>query len=303
VTSLDATRIEPRRFTAIRWLTSLRPEYAHRARRTLRSSDRDLRTQASAPGRDSAGVEMETRVFVQGYRIGLLSVVACLLAACNYGEDSSGTASATGSSSTSTAGSQPVASATQTPPTSTDDHAPQISGTAAATATVGQNYSFQPSATDADNDALTFALAGAPSWLTINSATGRVSGTPTSADVGVDAGIVVEVSDGKASVSLTPFSITVAAASSGTSGGSVDLAWAAPTENTDGSALVNLNGYKIYYGHESKNYTTTITITNPGLTSYVIDSLPAGTYFFTVTATTSSGVQSGYSPEASTTIS
>jgi hypothetical protein len=119
------------------------------------------------------------------------------------------------------------------------------------------------------------------------------------------------VSDGKATVSLAPFSIEVAAAGSGGGGtggpgsgstGTVDLAWAPPTENTDGSALVNLNGYKIYYGHESKNYTTTITISNPGLTSYVIDSLPPGTYFFTVTATTSSGVQSGYSPEASTTI-
>ena len=66
---------------------------------------------------------------------------------------------------------------------------------------------------------------------------------------------------------------------------------------------MNLNGYKIYYGTSSKNYTQTITISNPGLTSYVIDSLPPGTYFFSVTATTSNGVQSGYSPEASTTIS
>jgi hypothetical protein len=202
----------------------------------------------------------------------------------------------------------------QAPPTSAGDYAPQISGVAASTATVGQSYSFQPSATDADNDILTFALAGAPSWLTVNPATGRLSGTPTSADVGVDAGILVQVSDGKATVSLAPFSITVAAAASGTgsgggsgpgsgSTGSVDLTWVPPTENTDGSALANLNGYKIYYGHESKNYTTTITISNPGLTSYVIDSLPPGTYFFTVTATTSSGVQSGDSPEASTTIS
>jgi len=193
---------------------------------------------------------------------------------------------------------------------------------AAATATVGQTYSFQPSATDADNDVLTFAISGAPSWLTLNAATGRLSGTPTSADVGVDAGIVLQVSDGKATVSLTPFNITVAAANGGGTGsgggtgagsgsgsgtgtsatGSVDLAWVPPTENTDGSALVNLNGYRIYYGPSSKNYTTTITITNPGLTRYVIESLPAGKYFFSVTATTSSGIQSSYSPEASTTI-
>ena len=128
------------------------------------------------------------------------------------------------------------------------DHAPQISGVAATTATVGQSYSFQPSATDADGDVLTFSVSGAPSWLALNAATGRLSGTPTNADVGVDTGIVVQVSDGKATVSLAPFTITVAPATStaggnggGTGGGSggtgissVDLAWVPPTENTDG---------------------------------------------------------------------
>jgi Putative Ig domain len=217
VTSLEAFRVQPHRFTATRWLTSLRPESAHRARRTLRSLDCDLRTQTSAPGRDCAGVEMETRAFVRGCRVSLLSVVAGLLAACNYGQDSSSTAS-TNSSTTSTGGAQPVVSGSPAPPSAVGDHAPQISGIAAATATVGQSYSFQPSATDADNDALTFAISGAPNWLSVNSATGRVSGTPTSADVGVDANIVVLVSDGKATVSLAPFSIEVAAAGSGGGG-------------------------------------------------------------------------------------
>jgi hypothetical protein len=114
--------------------------------------------------------------------------------------------------------------------------------------------------------------------------------------------IIEQVTDGKSTAALAAFSITVAAIGGSTGTGSVDLAWVPPTENTDGSVLANLNGYKIYYGHSSNNYTTTITISNPGLTSYVIDSLPPGTYFFSVTATTSSGVQSGYSPEASTTI-
>jgi Putative Ig domain len=245
--------------------------------------------------------------------MGLVFVVTCVLAACNYGEDSSAPASAGSAFGAPPTGS-PVVSGAQTPPTTvTGDHAPQISGAAATTASVGQSYSFQPSATDADGDVLTFSISGAPNWVKLNSATGLITGTPTSADVGVDAGIVLQVSDGKATVSLAPFTITVAAAASSTGGGgtsgggttgtgTVDLAWVPPTENTDGSTLVNLNGYKIYYGHSSKNYTATITISNPGLTSYVIDSLPPGTYFFSVTATTSSGVQSGYSPEASTTI-
>jgi hypothetical protein len=86
-------------------------------------------------------------------------------------------------------------------------------------------------------------------------------------------------------------------------GGNVSLSWQAPTENTNGSALQNLGGYIIHYGTASKQYTSQVTITNPGLTSYVVESLPAGTYYFSMTATTSAGVQSSPSSEAHTTIS
>ena len=248
---------------------------------------------------------MQTRVFVRCSNFVSMFVVAAALTACNYGEDSSLPASSAGSTSSSGTPS-PVVSGTQgASTTASGDHAPQIFGAAAATASVGVMYSFQPTATDADGDALTFSLSGAPSWLKVNSATGLVSGTPTNADIGVDAGIVLQVSDGSSVVSLAPFTINVAAAAAGGGGngtGSVDLAWVPPTENTDGSALSDLSGYRIYYGNASKNYTTTITISNPGLTSYVIESLPPGTYYFSVTATTSTGVQSAYSPEASTTI-
>jgi Putative Ig domain len=183
---------------------------------------------------------------------------------------------------------------------STVDAAPQISGVAATTAKVGQSYSFQPSAKDADNHALTFTLSGAPSWLAFNPATGRISGTPTSADVGMDKAILLQVSDGTSSVSLAPFNITVLA--SGSSGGNVSLSWQAPTDNTNGSALLNLSGYVIHYGSVSQTYTSAITIDNPGLTSYVVEDLPPGTYYFSMTSTTTSGTQSSPSAEASTTI-
>jgi hypothetical protein len=85
--------------------------------------------------------------------------------------------------------------------------------------------------------------------------------------------------------------------------GNVSLSWEAPTENTNGTALQNLGGYVIHYGSVSRQYTSQITISNPGLTRYVVESLPAGTYYFSMTATTTSGVQSSPSAEASTTIS
>jgi hypothetical protein len=90
---------------------------------------------------------------------------------------------------------------------------------------------------------------------------------------------------------------------SGTSYGVATLSWLPPNENTDGSALTNLAGYKIYYGTEEGNYTEVITIDNAGIVDYVIENLPAGnTYYFVVTAFDSSGLESGYSAVGSKTI-
>jgi hypothetical protein len=183
----------------------------------------------------------------------------------------------------------------------TADPAPQISGVAAPAAKVGQAYSFQPSAKDSRNAALTYSISGAPKWTTFSATTGRLSGTPTTADVGVDPNIIVQVSNGKSSAALAAFTITVAAV--GSNAGSASLSWVAPTLNTDGSALADLGGYVIHYGTVSKIYTTSITVSNPGLTRYVVEDLPAGTYYFSMTATATDGAQSSPSAEASTTIS
>jgi Fibronectin type III domain len=87
------------------------------------------------------------------------------------------------------------------------------------------------------------------------------------------------------------------------SSSNVTLSWTAPTENTDGSVLVNLHGYVIHYGTVANDLTSSITISNPGVTTYVVDNLAAGTYYFTLSATTTGGVQSVNSNEASITIS
>ena len=137
-----------------------------------------------------------------------------------------------------------------------------------------------------------------PAWATFDSASGRISGKPTVADVGSYKAIVVTVTDGKAEARLPEF--VVAVVQNGDA--SVTLSWVPPTENTDGTPLVNLKGYEIHYGNASGAYSTTIPIDNPGITRYVIDGLGAGTYFFAVTAHSASGVESDFSGEVSTTI-
>ncbi len=87
-----------------------------------------------------------------------------------------------------------------------------------------------------------------------------------------------------------------------TAANAVLLSWQAPTENTNGSELTDLSGYTIHYGTQSQNYTSEIEVDNPGLTAYVVDNLSPGTYYFAVTAITSEGYQSTYSPEVSATV-
>jgi hypothetical protein len=94
--------------------------------------------------------------------------------------------------------------------TATDGNAsPTISGTPAASVSVGNSYSFTPAAADTDGDPLTFSITNKPAWASFNTATGALTGTPSQADVGTSAAVTISVGDGSASASLPAFTITV----------------------------------------------------------------------------------------------
>ena len=173
--------------------------------------------------------------------------------------------------------------------------APVISGSPATSVSAGTAYSFRPTASDANGDPLTFTMTNKPTWAMFDGATGQLSGTPTAAQVGTYANIVIAVSDGKTSTALPVFSIAVTQISSG----SATLSWTAPTQNTDGSALTNLAGYRILYGTSQSALTQTLQIANPGLTTCVIENLSPGTYYFAVRAYSSTGGESADSTVAS----
>jgi hypothetical protein len=178
------------------------------------------------------------------------------------------------------------------------NRAPTISGNPATSVQAGTAYSFQPTASDPDGDTLTFSIQNRPSWATFSTSTGRLSGTPSAA--GTFSNIVISVSDGRGgTASLPGFAITVSAPVTG----SATLTWTAPTQNTDGSPLTNLAGYKILYGTSPGSLTNVITINNPGLTTYVIDNLPAGTWYFGMRAVNSQSVESATTNIVSKTIS
>jgi len=175
--------------------------------------------------------------------------------------------------------------------------APKISGSPLTSITAGSAYSFTPTASDANGDPLTFSIANKPVWATFSTTNGKLSGTPTAAQVGAYANVAIKVSDGKASASLAAFTINVIAAGSAT--GSATLSWTPPTQNTDGSTLTNLSGYRIYYGTSSGALNQTIQVSGGGMSRYVIDTLSPATYYFAVKAVTSGGAESALSNIAS----
>ena len=89
--------------------------------------------------------------------------------------------------------------------------------------------------------------------------------------------------------------------SSGTPTGSASLSWTAPTTNNDGSPLADLVGYHIYYGASADLLTTQINV-DSSTTSYVVNSLVAGTWYFAVTAVNGVGLESDLSNTGSKTI-
>jgi hypothetical protein len=178
---------------------------------------------------------------------------------------------------------------------------PRISGSPATAVGVDHSYVFQPSATDPNGLKIKFGITGKPAWAAFDTNTGRLSGTPAAANAGTYANIVIIAYDGYMKGVLPAFSIAVQTAPSAptpvpspvSTTGSATVSWIPPTVNTDGSVLGNLAGYHIYYGTSPDNLNQSVTLTNAGLTRYVLSELATQTWYFAMTAYNAIGVESG----------
>ncbi len=114
-------------------------------------------------------------------------------------------------SASNTAGTGPASSPSNTVTPEPDNKAPSISGTPAGSVDQDSYYSFIPTATDPDQDPLTFSISNKPAWASFNTASGELSGTPLREHVGVSDNIIIRVTDGALSTDLAPFSVEVKA--------------------------------------------------------------------------------------------
>src|SRR5688500_5105432 len=186
--------------------------------------------------------------------------------------------------------------------------APTISGIRPTGAIVGVAYNFQPKAADADGNTLSFSIQNKPSWLVFSTTTGRLSGTPSSANLGTASNIIIRVSDGASTTSLPAFSITVRTA---TNNRAPTISRTPPTSVTVGSCynfqpaaadpdgkpltcwIQNKPSWLVFYPHSGR-LARTATAANVGTYSNIIirvsdgvasASLPA----FSITVRTSGG--------------
>jgi hypothetical protein len=136
-------------------------------------------------------------------------------------------------------------------------------------------------------------IEGLPHWAGFNEINGELYGAPAEEDIGLYEAITISATDGVVETSLPTFSIEVIAP--GAAAGAVTLSWMPPTENADGSYLVDLAGYWIYWGNNPGQYTEWLRIDNPGLTMVVIEDLVPGDWEFAMTSFNAAGVESSLS--------
>jgi hypothetical protein len=107
--------------------------------------------------------------------------------------------------------------------------------------------------------------------------------------------VTVSASGASGSPKTIPVTMNIGGGSGGGGGGggggsaSVTLTW-----NANGES--DLQGYRVYYGTSSQNYTTNTDVGK--VTSYTVSGLATGiTYYFAITALDTAGNESGYSGE------
>ena len=84
--------------------------------------------------------------------------------------------------------------------------------------------------------------------------------------------------------------------------GSATLSWDPVTEDTSGNSLQDLAGYKIHYGNSAEAMDTVDVLEDPSQTTYVVQGLSPGTWYFAASAYTFDGTESALSDVGSKTI-
>ena len=166
------------------------------------------------------------------------------------------------------------------------------SGAGAAAATGSASASTPAASSSSGSSTSQATTAGSTS----SGGTSGTSGTSGGASGGASGGTSGGTSGSTSGSGSTP------PTSSTPTTGNATVSWSAPTTNTDGSALTDLAGYHIYYGTSATALTRSVNISSTATTSYELQNLASGTWYFAVTAVTNTGTESAPSAVVSKTV-
>ena len=166
------------------------------------------------------------------------------------------------------------------------NNAPVIRGSPGTEVVRGEFYDFVPVVADSDGDILRFSIRNRPSWAAFDEATGRLKGTPGMDDLGRHEEIRITVTDGISTANLPGFTIEVL----DNGRYSVTLSWDPPVRRTDGTPLTELGGYYLYFGAASLD--RLVIVDNPGITTWTLTDLAAGTWQIALRAFDQDGTES-----------
>ena len=212
--------------------------------------------------------------------------VGPILAVLMLGACTAGTGQYASSSESPTTTTTPPGSSVQTNPAS--DPAPTLSLVATpSSVTSGSSATLSWSSTNATSCTASGAWSGGRPTSSNGQTVGPLLATGTYTLTCSGAG-------GVASQSVT---VAVAAAPAN---GSATLMWTPPTTNVDGTSL-SLAGFNVYSGTSPSTLTRTASV-GWSTTLYNVTGLPTGTFYFAVTAVSTTGAESSFSNIGSKTI-
>lgn len=144
------------------------------------------------------------------------------------------------------------------------------------------------------------SVTPALSWCTGQSATpqGVCSGTPASSCTASGAWSGTKAVSGTQTQPNVTTTSTYTLSCTWPGQDSITLNWSPPTQNTDGSALTDLAGFKIFYGTSaSMSQNTVVDVKDPAATSKVLGpGLAPNTYYIVIDAYNAAGVESSKVP-------
>lgn len=79
----------------------------------------------------------------------------------------------------------------------------------------------------------------------------------------------------------------------------INLSWTAPSEreNNEPISLSEIAGYKVYFGTQQRNYSSSVDINDGSADGHTFSGFSAGTYYFALTTYDTAGRESQYSTE------